>query len=60
MLVAFFLFCCYGRCLGLEKDSVDKKDESDDDDLFIIDGLLEGSRRNKRKKKFREQAQGMD
>ena len=23
MLVNFFLFCCYGRCLGLEKDSVD-------------------------------------
>ena len=31
----------------------DEEDESDDDDLFIIAGLLEGSRRNKRKKKFR-------
>ena len=31
----------------------DEEDESDDDDLFIIAGLLEGSRRNKCKKKFR-------
>ncbi|KXG25385.1 hypothetical protein SORBI_3007G168700 [Sorghum bicolor] len=30
----------------------DEEDESDDDDLFIIAGLLEGFRRNKRKKKF--------
>jgi hypothetical protein len=31
----------------------DEEDESDVDDLFIIAGLLEGSKRNKRKKKFR-------
>jgi hypothetical protein len=30
----------------------DEEDESNDDDLFIIAGLLEGSRRNKCKKKF--------
>jgi len=31
----------------------DDEDESDVDDLLIIAGLLEGSKRNKRKKKFR-------
>ena len=30
----------------------DEEDESDVDDLLIIAGLLEGSKRNKRKKKF--------
>jgi predicted nucleotidyltransferase len=30
----------------------DEEDESDVDDLFIIASLLEGSKRNKRKKKF--------
>ncbi|XP_039780809.1 uncharacterized protein LOC120648121 [Panicum virgatum] len=31
----------------------DEDDESDDDDLLILDGLIEGSKRNKRKKNFR-------
>jgi len=31
----------------------DDEEESDVDDLLIIAGLLEGSKRNKRKKKFR-------
>jgi hypothetical protein len=30
----------------------DEEDESDVDDLLIIAGLLEGSKRNKRKKNF--------
>jgi len=31
----------------------DEDDESDDDDLLILDGLIEGSKRNKQKKNFR-------
>jgi len=31
----------------------DEDDESDDDDLLILAGLVEGSKRNKRKKNFR-------
>ena len=31
----------------------DEDDESDDDDLLILAGLIEGSKRNKRKKNFR-------
>jgi hypothetical protein len=31
----------------------DEDDESDDDDLLIVAGLIEGSRRDTQKKKFR-------
>jgi len=31
----------------------DEDDESDDDDLLILAGLIEGSKRNTRKKNFR-------